>query len=284
MDAFIRKDVKDDEATNDCKTKYKCKRCNYVAKNAFLLTRHLSRKSVCDPIDAMHDVACNVLIDELNIQKESKQVHKCRVCGKGMATYQSRFVHEKAHVKEVLTGTNFLITKCAKELAKQNNTEKTASIPVNIINGPVNITNNIQINAFNKEDLSHVINDVFFLNQCIARTDKGLMELVGRIHFDPRKPENRNIRLTSNKTPHMKFYDGTSWKYEQSKVLISEVMDKSLDIMQDHFDGHKQEILKNKQLGWCSHIRKWMAQMEDKQNPTFNKCMKRLFTYLLNQK
>lgn len=281
MDAFVRRD----EAMEEQNGEFKCKRCNYAAKHSSVLIRHLLKKTICTPIDPSCDIPPDVLICELKTQKAATQSHKCRVCGKGFATYQSRFVHERTHLQKTftteVTGTDYIIEKVAEAVARrlQHNNAPTT----NIINGNVTVTNNIQINAFNKEDLSYIINDASFLNQCIARTNKGLIELVGKIHFNSDKPENMNIRLTNCKGEYMKFYDGNSWQVEQKKKLAGELIDKSFEIMEDHYESHKQEILRNRLFEWSKHIRQWMADMSDKQKMVLKPLFKELYTMAYNE-
>jgi hypothetical protein len=72
--------------------------------------------------------------------------------------------------------------------------------------------NNITINVFGKEDLSHLTPE--FLERCIKMEGGGVMEVVKKIHFDPEKPENHNVRITTIKDWQaglIQFREGKDW-------------------------------------------------------------------------
>lgn len=282
MDSFVRR-ISDSDSIEEEENRCKCKRCNYDAKHISILKRHLQKKSICNPIDVAHDISPAVLLNEIETYLASKQKYVCRICGKGLACRQTRSVHEKAHKKKEYTGLEFILNKWKKEILKEIAEEHRVPATTNIINGDINITNNIQVNAFTKEDRSYVIDNVPFLNQCIARTNKGLVELVSKLHFDPNKPQNRNLLLTNSTSSYMKYYDGKSWQLAEKKKLVPELISQSFEIMQDHYEIHKNEIHKNKSLPWSTHIRTWMASMDEMQKKSVKPLTKELCVMLWNQ-
>jgi ribosomal protein L37AE/L43A len=276
MDAYITVHDNDIESENKL---YVCKRCKFETQHPSILKRHLQKKFACKPDDETCNIQRDELIRELDDEKKEKQQFPCRVCGKGMANRHSRSIHEKSHLKKAMTGQEFLMNKIAQELMK---TLKSNNTQTNIINNHVTI-NNIQINAFTKEDKSHVLEDRQFLNRCIARTNKGLVELVDRIHFNPTKPENKNFILANEKTSYIQYFDGNTWKYEQKQKFIKDVIDQSFDIMRDHFDEYEQEILRNRSIPMCHHIRNWMSKMSEKEIAVVKPLIKDLYTFIINQ-
>jgi mannose/cellobiose epimerase-like protein (N-acyl-D-glucosamine 2-epimerase family) len=116
------------------------------------------------------------------------------------------------------------------------------------------VTNNITINAFGKESLDHI--SAQFLDQRVRRTDKGLVELIEKIHFDPGHQQNCNLKITNMRLPIMQIHNGTTWKYDRKERILNELVDKGHGMMQEHFDDHEDSIKEQLSETMFDHIRK----------------------------
>jgi hypothetical protein len=87
------------------------------------------------------------------------------------------------------------------------------------ININANSNNNITINVLGKEDHSHLTPEL--LERCIKMAESGVLEMVRKIHFNPDKPENHNVRITSIKdwqSGLIQFRQGDDWDLTDKSV------------------------------------------------------------------
>jgi polyhydroxyalkanoate synthesis regulator phasin len=138
----------------------------------------------------------------------------------------------------------------------------------------------IVINGFGKETMDHITAQ--FLDQCVRRRDKGLIELIEKIHFDPDHQENCNLRMTSMKAPLMQIHNGTNWRYERKDKVLNELVDKGHGMMQEHFDDHEERIREDLSESMFNHIRRWMEHMQDREKKTLEAVLTDMYILILN--
>ena len=274
---------------------YACKRCGYASRFPQALKRHLQRKKACEPL--LRDVSVEELLDAcmLSPSAGARRSITCCGCGKAFASVQSRWNHQKRtgcgradmverdasagdegrKVRELETR----IQELQEELKRVGKPEVQ-----NVYNNTQTITQNnnntIVINGFGKESLEHI--SAQFLDQCVRRTDKGLVELIERIHFDPRHQENRNLRVTNMKMPIMQVHNGTAWRYDKKDRVLNELVDKGHGIMQDHFDDHEDRIKDEVSETMFDHIQMWMDKMHDRDKKTWESVLTDIYVLILN--
>lgn len=242
-----------------------CKRCHFATSQPSMLKRHLLRKYQCHP--EFSDISCQDLLDELNKQIQDKKTFKCRFCESWFSSRPSRCVHEKSHKDP---------SKIAEELVKMKHALQTLTKPQD-----QNGSNNIQINNFLKENDEYILNDRPFIHQCVQRMDKGLVELAEKIHFDPNRPENNNLRITNKKQPYIQYFNGNKWMHGKKDKVLNEVIDKSYGIMQDHFEDHEDEI-RTTSGALYRNIKEWMERMSEKDKKTVVPLLDDLYLLIVN--
>ena len=84
-----------------------------------------------------------------------------------------------------------------------------------------------EINAFGKENVEYL--DDKTIAACIERVYKSIPAILEKIHFDPKHPENHNIKITNKKLPY------ASYEKWLQKIFMTQhgsiVSDKAFDIM-----------------------------------------------------
>ena len=96
---------------------------------------------------------------------------------------------------------------------------------VNGNNNVVNYTNNnnnyyqITLSKYGTETYP---NDIQALTDAVKGVNKAIPELVKLRHFDPRHPENHNIKIPNKKQNKIQIYDGKRWITENKKTTIEE--------------------------------------------------------------
>jgi hypothetical protein len=234
---------------------YECSRCHYESKFKANLIRHLQNKLPCEATYSQdeREVILSGLLDKGTIYKS------CLLCNKDFKSKSGFLSHKKKHHQN----PDVEINKSAKEEIQQLKTlvknlqEKIENISQTT--GTSNQTNNIQtqnnaetqnniqnqqniiINAFGKEDISYLTehaNFPNFISRIIRDKDIGLCEYLSKKHFNPKHPENHNIRKLNKKDKWIEYHDGKGWK----SYFKEGVVDKAFDTMKLEFkkfvNGH----------------------------------------------
>jgi len=131
--------------------------------------------------------------------------------------------------------------------------KKIKSTPVNMtINNTTNNTVNIQnitLLAYKDTDTSHLTPKDYM--HCI-REPHGMTQLIEKIHFNPMKPENRNISMSNLKDKYMMMYDGEQWlmvhkdkigdNYTHKEILLSQWVEEHPELKDKFADTYRMWI------------------------------------------
>lgn len=104
----------------------------------------------------------------------------------------------------------------------------------NVVNNNLNIYQNDKLNAFGKENLEMLTQEI--LNNIIANPNDGIVKLIKFIHFNPSLPENRNIMIKNKKEPYIDVFNGDYWEKQEKEAAIHNLISTKKDIMDDHFE------------------------------------------------
>jgi hypothetical protein len=145
--------------------------------------------------------------------------------------------------------------------------EKHAGNTTNTTNNQIdNSTNNnnitININAFGNENTDYI--DDKAILACIGRVYKSIPSLLEKIHFDPKHPENHNIKITNKKLPYASVMgNNKKWKTVDRKDAIDTMVNNSYNMLDDKFKENKDKIPASKQ----EHFRGFQSKFdaEDKE-------------------
>jgi len=106
--------------------------------------------------------------------------------------------------------------------------------------GDTNITQNIMLNCYGKEDLSH-ISDMFKI--AALKIPYGMIpKMIEEVHFSEKCPANKNILLPNKKQPFVKIYSKDKWIYKDKKTTIKELIDRNY-LRLNHFYEHNNYLL-----------------------------------------
>ena len=90
-------------------------------------------------------------------------------------------------------------------------------------NTTINNTQNIQLNDFGKEDLSHITDN---LKTNLIKMPYGMIpKLIEEVHFNDQKPENKNIVLTNKNDNKIKIFTGSKQVYKNKNETIKDLVD-----------------------------------------------------------
>lgn len=146
-----------------------------------------------------HKVSCKHLSSELdNIKEELKNI-------------KAAFEFERASYKEQIERSSNNITN----IDKQNNIH-------------------IHINAFGQENLDYLTDKI--VSQCVHKIYDSIPTIIEKIHFDPKHPENHNVRITNKKLPHASVIGmDNKWRLMNKEEAISSMVENGYSIIDNRF-------------------------------------------------
>lgn len=291
---------------------YSCPRCLYKTSVKKNFKQHLSRKTECKQHPSLTEDITFVCVQERfrdvlegagspDAGGEQGSVSgagcRCSLCGKSFACRQSLYTHvKKQRCKPASTGglsvadsdlSNMLqdmdqkLNELLHAKTVERDREPAPTVTINHVTNTTNVQNNLNlINAFGKEDLTH-LSDAF-MTRCVRRTDRGLVDLVEKIHFDQEKRANNNIRITNKKMPFIEYHNGARWIYEKKDKVLSDLIDKGTDLLEQHLESKADEIQQDVSESMFEYIMQWMEQMQSHDKKVLEPIIMDMYLVILN--
>ena len=224
---------------------YECKMCNYSTKLKTDYTRHLKTKK--------HRVNTDIIIAEgketapksqkepkksqkepKKSQKEPKksQTFECEYCAKAFSTFANKRRHELHRCKynKELTNKDAKIKILEKE--KKELYKKIDELIKKV--GDTNIQNNIIINSYGNEDLSHITDKI--KDELLKIPYVAIPKLIETIHFNDNMPQNKNIKFPNKKENILSVYEGDKWVLKDKNETINSLIDSNYNVLDNHYD------------------------------------------------
>ena len=71
----------------------------------------------------------------------------------------------------------------------------------------------------------------------------GVQKLIEKVHFNKKKPENKNIALTNKKEKMIKIYKNNKWKYKNRKEILDEIINTNYTRIDDfYYENGKNKL------------------------------------------
>ena len=170
---------------------------------------------------------------------ESKNEYKCKFCEKSYTTNSNLNKHlkickekakdeeEKSNLLDLVNMLNQQLKDQKEQINEQNKqiTEliKKAGIQNSNITNNIQNNNNIKILAYKNTDISHLTDKDYLY--CLNRSNMVIPNLIKKIHFNPKKPENHNIYISNIKNKYIMTYDGEKWNVSNQNEAIDDMID-----------------------------------------------------------
>mgnify|MGYP001230448760 FL=1 len=107
-----------------------------------------------------------------------------------------------------------------------------------------NNTNNIiVVNNYGKENKDYLTEG--YLKKLLDTPFGGIQQIIKKLHFHPKHPENHNVKITNNKLPYALVWNDKIWETRKKKEVISDLVDKGymiLDTTHDTVDNNSKYI------------------------------------------
>ena len=202
--------------------RYECILCKYNTNIKSHYNRHLNTKKHKKGILNQKE---NALINNLYPKKDQKKTilgpfsdkketilgpqkdHFCPHCNKGFK-YKTHLYRHQKHYCKILKEEKIENEKLKLIIEKQNDEHQKEKQKlydyidklIEKAGDTYNIeqqNNQINLNNFGNEDVSHLTDK--FMNRILSIPYVGVQKLIEKVHFNKKKPENKNIALTNKK-------------------------------------------------------------------------------------
>jgi len=191
----------------------RCVHCEKTFSTNVNLKYHMNRKNPCVTKE----------LDKLTWK------FQCNHCDERFQSNQNltKHLNRKNPCTKTLNSTEVELRSLFEQLrednenlkAKMENLEhKSASININNSNNINNTTNNVAINVYGKEDISHLTDAMYI--RCFKQMQKSIETLFQMKHFSNKMESNQNMYITNLRDTYMMLYNGKNWnKVNRLKTL-----------------------------------------------------------------
>jgi hypothetical protein len=231
---------------------YTCERCKKTFTQKSNYEAHQNKKFLCTQKSTiLHEIPQKIVEKNQVIEKEVVKKYECSYCHKILSRSDSLLRHigtckiKKQHENNLEEICAQLVKerdenkKAFDELKKEVEQLKTKQSMTQKIGTQQNIAQqnnftNIKLVAFGKEDIS-MISDVVFkyvINRCFG----SVPELVERIHFDKKIPENHNVFISNIRSDNAIVFNGESWNLEDRDEILSQLYEDCVDYLEEKFE------------------------------------------------
>ena len=237
---------------------YKCKLCNFSSNLKSDMKRHLNTKKHINnikEIDGNNKELCK--IPSQNTQKPSKikyeppktlrnckKVYVCENCGKEFSRKDNLKRHNDIrckHIDNVNLDYKKMFLEIKDELKKEKfEFNKHINLLLEKVGNTTNITQNIQLNSYGDEDVSHITD--------LLKTDMlkipfaAIPKMIEAVHFNDKKPENKNISLSNIRDNKVKIYSEKGWIYKDKIETINDLVEGKYFILENFYEKNTNEL------------------------------------------
>ena len=234
---------------------YKCDECLFCSKLKGDYNRHLKTKkhldnsenNVIPMVKNTNEHKMNTNEHKMNTNEhkmntdeiETEDKFYCKFCFETFNTKASKRRHELHYCKQNTHIAHTIINEKNKQIKKLEKTvdkliDKAGNTTINNIKSTQNQQQNIKLNNYGSEDLSHITD--FFKTNLLGFPHGMIPKMIEAVHFNSDKPENKNILLPNKKDNKMKVFSGDKWVYKDKTETIDDLMDGKYFIMDTHYE------------------------------------------------
>ena len=230
-----------------------------ISQKCFEISQNIPKISHFDPflsqIDTLYPKISHPKIkkNENFWEKTAEGRYKCLFCPRN---YKNKY-HCNRHIKKCNHNPNNAENDLQKHIEELQNEKKEMKKQLNLLINHVNSTKssttnnttnnnttnyiqqNIVINSFGNEKIDYI--QKRFLDKLIKAPFGAIPKLIKAIHFNPRHPENHNVRITNKKQRFADVCYNNKWVLADKKKVINDMIDKGFDIMDEHHEVNNDE-------------------------------------------
>jgi hypothetical protein len=266
---------------------YECVCCNFSSNLKANYKRHLKTPKHIDNVKNPNHNIINILNDPKKSMFDPQMIHfdptnnpvsnkfNCGFCDTSFTFLTNKRRHELYRCKHNSNVVNSIIYEKNKTIETIENDKKQLYKQIELlltkVGNTTNIVNtqNIQLNNYGNEDLSH-ITDKF--KESLIKIPYGMIpKLIEAIHFNDKIPANKNIIFPNKKENKIKIYNGSKWIYKDKEETINDLMDGKYFILDTFYDDNCDNLNRHNRFNY----EKFRHYFDDKD--------KNLFTQIMNE-
>jgi hypothetical protein len=237
---------------------YECKSCNYKTELKSNYTRHIKSKKHGRKTDPNYDILKELAsLEEKEPEKNQKEPEKnqkepeknqdgknfkCDYCDNYFNTFPSKRRHELHRCTEIPVS---LQHKQDKAEWKKEKKVLYKQIDALIKKAGNTTTNNLNLNSYGNEDLSHITDN--FKTGLLKGPYGMIPKMIEAVHFSDDKPENKNISLTNKKDNRIKIFKNGKWEYCKKTEILEDILNNNYYLLDSHYDDMGKELLNDVQ-------------------------------------
>ena len=153
----------------------------------------------------------------------------CEYCNKSFSRIDNLNRHIKIFCEKAKEHINYkeLFLETKKQLKEEKEDYKKQMelllSKVGNTTNHINNTQNIQLNSYGQEDLSHITDS---LKTKLLKIPYGMIpKMIEAVHFNNSKPENKNIAFTNKKDNKIKVFSENKWIYKDKDETLNDLID-----------------------------------------------------------
>lgn len=215
---------------------------------------------------------CDILFTTIAI-KRRHELHRCKFRNEMTLAV----LEEEKDLKDLIIMKQEEKIKELIQMKEGGGENKLVSMNSSTMSNSMNTTNNIIINNYGKEDLSHLT------SQQMLKLLKAPHSMVGnlfkKIYFNNEKPENRTIKMTNKKEPLVQIRQNDAWQLEQFGEIVPDLCTNLYQMLIDFFFDNGSEALSNRQR---TLLEKYVNLYEDHDDEVMKPIMKTFKMIMIN--
>ena len=99
--------------------------------------------------------------------------------------------------------------------------------------------NNIQLLNYNETDYSHISNKTY--HKCVKHCFHSVKSLIKEVHFNDKKPENKNIYISNIKNKYIMVYKNNKWQLVNRKEQLDDLYSYNELMLEEWYDEYKDK-------------------------------------------
>ena len=208
-------------------SKTKCYYCENDYNNKSNLRRHIrsyceERQKLLDDKNKCTEIINNKKKEEeinINVNKEILEYKKI------IADLQKKINNFENNTHNIKNIDN-----------SKNNKNIDNSKNINII-----VNNNVDLNSFGYEDLSHISDKEY--EKYLSKFFPGLIDYIEKVHFSDEKPSNHNICIPKINSKYVAIFEKNKWNLKDKNYLLDKLISKKLMSLNNKCDELEENNL-----------------------------------------
>ena len=237
--------TEDDICIDEIKKFYGFEKQKYVPQNTTNVPQNTTNVTQNTSIEESQNTTflpqntTNLPQNTTNLSQNTTKIYQCKYCNKILSRYDSLNRHikickKKEEAELLIINQNEKIINMEKQIKELENFKiQTQNNTTNNTNSYNTTNNTININNYGNENIKHLRSKDFAgLLQGIYGA---VPNLIKKIHFDPKHPENQNIKFTNRKLPYLKIVKDDKWQLVHKKHELLDLIDAKCYMLKEKY-------------------------------------------------